>query len=265
MKKRILGTMAALILLASCRSVPITGREQLNLVPSHTIMSMSYSQYQDFIAKNKVIQNTDDARRVKTVGSNIANAVERYFAEHNLSDQLKDYKWEFNLIDSKEVNAWCLPGGKVVVYSGLMPVAKDDNGLAVVLGHEISHAVAQHGDERMSQGLLTEMGGMALSLALSKNPEQTTNLFMQAYGLGTQVGVLLPFSRVQETEADHLGLIFMAMAGYDPQGAVNFWERMQSQQKGGAPPELLSTHPADAKRIENINKFIPEALTYYKK
>jgi predicted Zn-dependent protease len=189
--------------------------------------------------------------------------VERYFHEHNLSGRLKGYKWEFNLVEDKEINAWCMPGGKVVVYTGILPVAKDETGLAVVMGHEIAHAVAQHGDERMSQALLAEMGGMALSLALSQNPSQTNDLYLAAYGAGATVGVLLPYSRLQESEADRLGLIFMAMAGYDPRAAVDFWKRMAASKKGGAAPEFLSTHPADSKRINNIEKLIPEAMSYY--
>jgi predicted Zn-dependent protease len=157
-----------------------------------------------------------------------------------------------------------MPGGKVVVYSGILPLTKDENGLGVVLGHEIAHAVANHGGERMSQALLVEMGGLTLDAALSQKPKQTNDLFLAAYGLGAQVGVLLPYSRVQESEADHLGLIFMAMAGYDPHGAVGFWERMIALQHGKAPPEFLSDHPADARRIENIKKLLPEAMTYYR-
>ena len=184
--------------------------------------------------------------------------------EHNLNQQLDGYQWEFNLVDSKEVNAWCMPGGKVVVYTGILPLTQNENGLAVVMGHEIAHAVAKHGNERMSQGLLTQMGGMALELALQDRPKQTQQLFMTAFGMGAQVGVLLPFSRVQESEADHLGLIFMAMAGYDPNGAVPFWERM-AQQGGQKPPEFLSTHPSDQTRIQKIKSELPEALEYYRK
>lgn len=199
---------------------------------------------------------------VKRVGQRIQVAVEKYMADNNLRRQLEDYLWEFNLVESKEINAWCMPGGKVVVYTGILPITKDENGLAVVMGHEIAHAVAKHGNERMSQGLLTEMGGVALTVALRDKPAQTQQLFMTAFGVGAQVGVLLPFSRVQESEADHLGLIFMAMAGYDPHGAVTFWERM-AQQGGAKPPEFLSTHPSDETRINKIKAELPEALQYY--
>ncbi len=248
----------------ACQTVPITGRQQLSLVPSETIMSLSYSEYSDFLSKHKVITNTEDAKMVKRVGQNIQDAVEAFFSLNNLSDRLKGYRWEFNLVEDKSVNAWCMPGGKVVVYTGLMPVAKDDTGLAVAMGHEIAHAVAQHGDERMSQGLLAQMGGVALSAALSQKPKETTQLFMAAYGVGTQVGVLLPYSRLQENEADHLGLIFMAMAGYDPRKAISFWRRMAAEKHGASPPEFLSTHPADERRIRNMEKLIPEAIRYYR-
>jgi predicted Zn-dependent protease len=157
-----------------------------------------------------------------------------------------------------------MPGGKVVVYTGLLPVTKTEAGLAVVLGHEIAHAFAKHGAERMTQGLIVEMGGLALSKALEDRPEQTKDLFMASYGIGSQVGILLPYSRVQESEADHLGLIFMAMAGYDPHEALTFWQRMAEANKGSQPPEFLSTHPANETRIEDIKKFLPEAMQYYR-
>jgi predicted Zn-dependent protease len=263
MKKNIC-LLTALFLLISCSTVPITKRRQLDIVPAETMLPLSFSQYKDFLSKHKVVENTAESDMVKRVGARTQNAVERYFAENKMSDRLKGYAWEFNLVEDPQANAWCMPGGKVVVYSGILPLTQDENGLAVVMGHEIAHAVANHGDERMSQGLLTQLGGLALSAAISQKPAETQQLFMTAYGAGTQVGVLLPFSRLQESESDHLGLIFMAMAGYDPHGAVPFWERMAQSSKGGAPPELLSTHPADKKRIENIQKLMPEAMKYYK-
>jgi predicted Zn-dependent protease len=179
-------------------------------------------------------------------------------------DKLKDYEWEFNLVESEEVNAWCMPGGKVVFYTGILPVTQDENGLAVVMGHEIAHAVAQHGNERMSQMLVAQLGGMALSKALEEKPEQTQQLWMAAFGLGAQFGFLLRYSRLHESEADHLGLIFMSMAGYDPKGAVEFWQRMSEKKGGQAPPEFLSTHPSDEKRIKNLQALVPEAMQYYR-
>jgi predicted Zn-dependent protease len=252
------------MLFYSCSIVPVTGRQQLSLISSSEMLSMGGKQYNDFLQSNKVVP-TNDRRTVmvKTVGKNIQTAVEKYFRQNNLS--LSGYKWEFNLVDSKEVNAWCMPGGKVVVYTGLLPITIDNNGLAVVMAHEISHAISGHGEERMSQELLAQFGGAALSEALSKKPQETKQLWMNVFGVGVQYGALLPFNRVQESEADHLGLIFMAMAGYDPNGALIFWQCMAQQNQGQAPPEFMSTHPSDQTRINKIREELPEALRYYKK
>jgi len=247
-----------------CATVPITGRSQLSLIPDSEMNAMSFSQYSEFIKTNKLSSNKTDVDIVKRVGVKIQKAVETYFTQKNLSKELAGYQWEFNVVESEEVNAWCMPGGKVVVYSGILPITKDETGLAVVMGHEIAHAIAKHGSERMSHGLMQQLGGMALSVALQDEPETTQAIFMTAYGVGSTVGVMLPFSRTHESEADHLGLIFMAMAGYDPNAAVDFWTRMAAN-SGGKPPEWLSTHPSDATRIADIKKHLPEALSYYKK
>ena len=252
------------VIAMACQTVPITGREQLSFVPASQLLAMSFGQYRDFLAKHRVVEQGEQAAMVKRAGRRIQGAVERYFADKGLAKRLEGYQWEFHLVDEKEVNAWCMPGGKVVVYTGILPLTGDENGLAVVMGHEIAHAVANHGGERMSHGLLVEMGGLTLDAALERNPKRTNDLFLGAYGLGAQVGFLLPYSRVQESESDHLGLIFMALAGYDPRGAVTFWERMMSSKQGSAPPELLSSHPADRHRIENIQKLLPEAMAYYR-
>ncbi|MEJ2586919.1 MAG: M48 family metallopeptidase [Deltaproteobacteria bacterium] len=254
-----------MLMAASCSTVPITGRKQLDLIPASTMMSMSFQQYDEFLKAHKLSTNPQQTEMVKRVGRRIQKAVERYMAENNMSHLLKDSHWEFYLVESPEVNAWCMPGGKVVVYSGILPYTQDEAGLAVVMGHEIAHAVARHGAERMSQGLLVQTGGMALSVALANEPEMTRSLWMAAFGVGASVGVMLPYSRLHENEADRLGLIFMAMAGYDPHAAVQFWQRMASQKKGTAPPEFLSTHPADETRIRNIEAEIPEAMKYYRK
>jgi predicted Zn-dependent protease len=253
------------IFVISCSTVPITGRKQLSLIPNSQMLSMSYQQYGDFLKSNTLSTNQDQTQMVKRIGGRVQNAVERYFAQKNMSEQLADYRWEFNLVESKEVNAWCMPGGKVVVYTGILPVTQTEAGLAVVMGHEIAHAIAQHGGERMSQELLVQLGGMALSTALDKEPEKTKQLWMGAYGLGAQFGALLPYSRLHESEADHLGLIFMSMAGYNPNEAVTFWGRMAASNQGQAPPEFMSTHPSDATRIEDLKKEIPEAMQYYQK
>jgi predicted Zn-dependent protease len=268
MNRRMILKLAAfcclLLLQTSCSEVAVTGRKQLNIVPDSMMNSMALQSYNEYIGANKLSANPQQTAMVKNVGTKIQKAVEKYCAEHKLSSQIRDYHWEFNLVEDPNINAWCMPGGKVVVYTGLMPVAQNEAGLAVVMGHEIAHAIARHGSERMSQGLLVEMGGMALDEALANKPEQTKSIFKQSYGLGSQLGVLLPYSRLQESEADHMGLIFMAMAGYNPNEAVSFWERMAAASKGKAPPEFLSTHPADSKRISNIKKLIPEAMRYYK-
>ena len=256
--------MAVAALLSwSCSTVPVTGRKQLDLVPNTTMLATSFQEYDKFLKEHKLSTSQEQTQLVKRVGTRIQKAVEDYFARHGLSDDLQGYAWEFNLVESKEINAWCMPGGKVVVYTGILPITKDESGLATVVGHEIAHAVARHGNERMSQALVTQMGGTALSVALQKNPAQTRELWMKAFGVGTEVGVLLPYSRLQESEADRLGLIFMAMAGYDPNNAVVFWQRMAKKKGGQAPPELLSTHPSDEARISKIKEFLPEAMQYY--
>ena len=254
-----------LSLLSSCATVPITGRRQLSIVPASQMLSMSYQEYGEFLKSNKLSTDRAQIALVKRVGGNIQGAVEKYLAQNNMSDRLKDYQWDFNLVESKEANAWCMPGGKVVVYTGILPTTKTEAGLAVVLGHEIAHAIAEHGSERMSQGLLAQMGGAALDQAMATSPAQTKQLWMSVYGVGVQYGALLPYSRVQESEADHLGLIFMAIAGYDPQEAVTFWERMAKSKDGKAALEFLSTHPSDETRIRQIRELLPEALSYYNK
>lgn len=267
-KRRTPSGLLALLVLATlvqaCSTVPITGRKQIALIPDSNMLSMSFDEYGQFMKENKLSTDAAATAMVKRVGTRIQGAVEAYFAERNLSQQLAGYAWEFNLIDSKEVNAWCMPGGKVVVYSGILPVTKDENGLAVVMGHEIAHAVAKHGQERMSQQMLAQLGGLALNEALQQKPEQTRAIWLGVFGAGVQVGALLPYSRLHESEADHLGLIFMAMAGYDPNGAVAFWRRM-AESGGSKPPEFLSTHPSDETRIRKIEAELPEAMKYYKK
>ncbi|PLX32277.1 MAG: peptidase M48 [Ignavibacteria bacterium] len=257
--------VAAAMFVVSCGTVPVTGRSQLNLIPASTMMSMSYQQYGDFLKSNRLSSDQNKVMMVRSVGMKIKGAVERYFAQKGISGELEGYKWEFNLVESKDVNAWCMPGGKVVIYTGILPITRDETGLAVVMGHEVAHAIAEHGNERMSQGLLTQLGGVALSEAIKDKPAQTQQLWMTAFGVGAQVGVLLPFSRLHESEADHLGLIFMAMAGFNPNEAVNFWQRMAALKGGQSPPEFLSTHPSDETRIADIRKHLPDAMKYYKK
>jgi len=257
-------TIAGCFLFAACSTVPVTGRQQLSLVSSADMLSASNQQYGDFLKANKVVPAGDSrTAMVKRVGRKIQSSVEQYFRQNSLS--LTGYGWEFNLVDDKEANAWCMPGGRVVVYTGMLPITRNEGGLAVVMGHEIAHAVAEHGEERMSQGLLAQLGGAALSQALSEKPQETQQLWMTVFGVGAQYGVLLPFSRTQESEADHLGLIFMAMAGYDPNQALTFWQHMAQQDKGQSPPQFMSTHPSDESRIATIREELPEALRYYSK
>jgi len=252
-------------LLVSCTQNAVTGRSQFKLVPESEMQSMAGQQYQQFLSENKVVSSSvnKDAEMVRRVGQRISKVVEDYYAQKGLSSTLEGYKWEYNLVDSKEVNAWCMPGGKIVVYTGLLPISQNEAALAVVMGHEVSHAIFQHGNERMSQQLGTEVLGAGLQVALANKPSQTQNAFMTAFGLGSQVGVLLPFSRKHELEADHYGLLWAAMAGYNPQEAIPLWQRMAAG-GGEKPPEFLSTHPDDGRRIEELQKYMPEALKYYK-
>ncbi|MBI3509920.1 MAG: M48 family metallopeptidase [Bacteroidetes bacterium] len=248
----------------SCSRVPITNRRQFNLIPESEMLYLSTQEYNKFIAAHTVIHQPDSgAVLVNRVGKKISDAIVNYLKTHNQSKRVNGYFWIFNLVQSDEVNAWCMPGGKVVVYNALLPITKDEDGLAVVLGHEIAHAIARHGNERMSEQLAIQMGGVALNVALSTQAEQTANIFNQVYGASTTLGALA-YSRKHETEADKLGLCFMAMAGYDPNKAIAFWERMQ-QVSPNQPIQFLSTHPNDATRIANIKAFMPTAMKYYKK
>ena len=266
-KKNLLYSSAIIftLLMVSCTTVPITGRKQLNIIPNSSMLSMSFQQYESFLKEHELSDDKQKTAMVKRVGQNIQEAVEEYMAKNDMSAQIEDYDWEFNLVKSDQINAWCMPGGKVVVYSGILPVTENETGLAVVVGHEIAHAIAEHGNERMSQSLMTQFGGMALAKAIEEKPEQTQQLWMAAFGVGSQLGYMLPYSRLHEYEADKMGLIFMAMAGYDPHEAIDFWQRMKEMKDGAAPPEFVSTHPSDEKRINNLKKLLPEAMQYYNK
>lgn len=254
---------SCLFIAAACSSVPITGRRQLSLVSETEMIAMADQQYQQVLKESKLSTNAQQTAMVKRVGQRIQQAVEQYFREQNVSDQLAGYQWEFNLLEDAQVNAWCMPGGKVAVYTGILPVTQDEAGLAVVLGHEIAHAVARHSNERMSDQMALQGVSTAISTAVGQAPSVTQSAFLQAVGVGSQLG-LLKFSRNQESEADHLGLIFMAMAGYNPSVATTFWQRMAAQSQGSATPALLSSHPADAQRIADIQRQLPQAQAYYK-
>ena len=259
--KRIILFIPILLFCLNCSTVPLTGRKQLAFIPSSQINSLASQNYQEVLKESKVSNNQQQVEMIRRVGNRIVEAVEKYLTIENQKEIIDGFKWEFNLIESDQVNAWCMPGGKVAFYTGIMPICKDDNGVAVVMSHEIAHAIAQHGNERMSQQLTAQMGGAALQVALQEQPAQTQQLAMTAFGVGSQVGVLLPFSRTHESEADKMGLYFMTLAGYDPYEAPRFWERMNAG-AGGSPPEFLSTHPNPSTRIANMQKWIPEALAY---
>ncbi len=261
--KNIIFLLAGILFLTGCVLNQVTGRKQLSLVPESELQLMATGQYNTFLTENKVLSPANkEAAMVDRVGARISGAITKYYNSQGQQSVIEGYKWEFNTVDSKEVNAWCMPGGKVVVYSGLLPVTQNETALAIVVGHEIAHAIAKHGSERMSQGMIQQLGGVALEVALSQKKQETQNLFMQAYGVGSTIGAVLPWSRQQETEADQYGLIFAAMAGYNPQEAIPFWQRMAAA-GGESPPEFLSTHPSDETRIKKLKQFMPEAMKYY--
>jgi predicted Zn-dependent protease len=252
MKKWLLILCALGLLGATCVSNPLTGKSTMALVSDSELFPMSFQQYAEFIAENKVITGTPQAQMVERVGTRIREAAEKWFASEGRSDYLKNYRWEYKLIESNEVNAWCMPGGKIVIYTGILPVTQTEDGLATVMGHEVSHALLNHGQQRMSAGVLQQMGAEVLGQV------SDSTLIMAAYGIGTELGGTLPFSRKHESEADHYGLILMAIAGYNPDASVPFWERM-SVMGGGGTPEFLSTHPSDSTRIRQLQDWIPEA------
>lgn len=267
MTKLLTSLFVATSFIVACSTNALTKKSQLTLLPESELQAMGTQQYQQFLSTSRVVNASGnrDAEMVRRVGQRITKAVGEYYAQNGMTDKLNGFNWEYNLVDDKAVNAWCMPGGKIVVYTGLLPISQNEAALAVVIGHEVSHALLQHGNQRMSQGLLQELGGVALSVAVANKPAETQNMFLAAYGAGTTVGVMLPFSRKQELEADRFGLIWTAMAGYNPQEAISLWERMERiSQNGQKPPEFLSTHPSEGTRIDELQKFMPEAMKYYK-
>jgi len=258
-KSKIAFLIGILALIISCATNPFTGKKTLNFVSNSELFPSSFQQYGTFIKENKVITGTADAKRVESVGVKIKAAAERWLTANGQAAYLKDYQWEYRLIDSKEVNAWCMPGGKIVVYSGILPITKDEAGLATVMGHEVSHALANHGAQRMSAAQLQQIGAIGVAVATGNQSADKQQMWQQYYGIGSQVGVMLPFSRSHESEADKIGLTLMAIAGYNPEQAIAFWERMAANSGGNNSPEFLSTHPADATRIANLKKLVPEA------
>jgi len=264
---KIIYALVLALLVQACATVPLTGRRQLSLVDESALQQEAVLAYQQFLGDpaTKVVKSSSQAQMVQRVGNRIANAVTTFLNENGYANQY-NFEWEFNLIEEDQINAWCMPGGKVAVYTGLLPVTQNEAGLATVMGHEIAHAIAKHSSERMSQAIAAQVGGVAVDVATAEKSNTTRAVINTAYGLGGQLA-LMSYSRNQESEADRLGLVFMAMAGYHPQEAISFWERMSEAKSaggGGAPPEFLSTHPSDARRITNIQKLQEEAMTYYR-
>ena len=256
MRKLVL-TIAIFMVVAACKVNPFTGKKVLNFYPNSQIFPMAFAQYDEFLTENKVIEDSPEARMITKVGQRISSAAERWLAANGYPGYLNDYKWEYNLVNDETVNAWCMPGGKIVFYTGILPITQTETGIAVVMGHEVAHALADHGAQRMSAGTLQQLGAVAGNIAIQD--EQKRNMFNQAYGLGSTVGLMLPFSRSHETEADRIGLQIMAIAGYDPAEAAELWKRMKANSGGQAPPEFLSTHPSNDTRIANLTEWAPLA------
>jgi len=250
-------TAAIFFAVAACKTNPFTGKSTLNFYPNGQIFPMAFAQYDQFLNENKIVEGTSEAKMIKKVGQRMATAAERWLDANGYPGYLKDYKWEYNLVNDETVNAWCMPGGKIVFYTGILPIAQTETGIAAIMGHEVAHALADHGAQRMSAGMLQQIGAVAGNIAI-KDP-QKRNTFNQAYGLGSTVGAMLPFSRSHETEADRIGLQIMAIAGYNPDEDAELWKRMRAKAGGQAPPEFLNTHPSNSTRIKNLTTWAPDA------
>jgi len=255
--KKLVMAMVVFLSVAACKTNPFTGKKVLNFYPNSQVFPMAFAQYDQFLTENNVVENTADAKMITKVGQRISSAAERWLVANGYPGYLKDYKWEYNLVNDETVNAWCMPGGKIVFYTGILPITQTETGVAVVMGHEVAHALADHGAQRMSAGTLQQIGAVAGNVAI-QDP-QKRNMFNQAYGLGSTVGLMLPFSRGHETEADRIGLQIMAIAGYNPDEASELWKRMKAKSGGQAPPEFMSTHPSNDTRIKNLAEWSPAA------
>ncbi|GGZ86930.1 M48 family metallopeptidase [Algibacter mikhailovii] len=258
-KLKVIVLVFGFVLIAvSCATNPFTGKQTIALVSNDQLFPTAFAQYDQFLTENKVITGTKDAQMITRVGQRIAVAAERWLSANGHHSYLNDYKWEYNLVDDETVNAWCMPGGKIVFYTGILPIAQSETGVAAIMGHEVAHALANHGQQRMSAGMLQQFGAVAGNIAIQDN--QARDAFNQYYGVGSQLGVMLPFSRSHETEADKIGLYLMAIAGYNPAEAAQLWKRMKaSGGSGQAPPEILSTHPSNDSRIANLTALAPAA------
>ena len=263
MKKTIF-LLAAAVMISACSTVPITGRSQLNLVNDSEVLQSSLTSYASFMQSATKSTQTTQSAQVTRVGKRIAAATEAYLKANGLADEVKNFAWEFNLVKSDEVNAWCMPGGKIVVYEGIMKLVGSDDELAVVMGHEVAHAVAKHSNERMSQQVLAQYGAAAVSMATSGKSYATQQIAQQVYGLGAQYGVMQPFSRKHESEADKIGLVLMTIAGYNPDCAVTFWQKMAANSSSST-PEFLSSHPSHSTRIKDIQSWLPSVKKQYAK
>ena len=247
----------------ACKTNPFTGKKTLNFYGNSSIFPTAFAQYDQFLGENKVVKNTSEAQMITNVGQRIASAAEKWLSANGYQGYLKDYKWEYNLVNDETVNAWAMPGGKIVFYTGILPICDGETGVAVVMGHEVAHALADHGAQRMSAGALQQAGAVAGSVLIQD--AQKLNIFNQAYGVGSSVGVMLPFSRSHETEADRIGIQIMAIAGYNPDEAAELWKRMKAKSGGEAPAEFMSTHPSNDTRIKNLTEWAPEAKAEAKK
>ncbi len=241
----------------ACKTNPFTGKKMLNFYGNQSLFPMAFAQYDEFLNENKVVKNTSEAQMIQRVGQRIATAAERWLDANGYPGYLKDYRWEYNLVQDETVNAWCMPGGKIVFYTGILPITQTETGIAVVMGHEVAHALADHGAQRMSAGMIQQLGAVAGNIAI-QDPE-ARNTFNMAYGIGSTVGVMLPFSRSHETEADRIGLQIMAIAGYNPDEAAELWKRMKARSGGQGPPQFLSTHPSNETRIAHLTQWAPAA------
>lgn len=256
MKKALL-IIALFLGVAACKTNPFTGQKTLNFYPNSQIFPTAFAQYDEFLGDNKVVKGTTDANMITKVGQRISSAAERWLSANGYPGYLSDYKWEYNLVNDETVNAWCMPGGKIVFYTGILPITQTETGVAVVMGHEVAHALADHGAQRMSAGTLQQVGAVAGNVAIKD--EKVLSIFNQSYGVGTSLLGMLPFSRSHETEADRIGLQIMAIAGYDPYEAAELWKRMKANSGGESPPEFMSTHPSNDTRINNLTVWAPEA------
>ncbi len=246
------------LLLYSCSTVPITERKRVNIVDDAQILPASFAQYENFLKENSLSTDAKMAAEIKNVGLRISKSVDRFMRANGMTEEANNYQWEFKLVQDDQMNAWCLPGGKVVFYTGILPVCQNTDGIAAVMGHEIAHAFAKHGQERMTSSYGQQLGGIAVAIGTSGQNYETQMLWNSVYGISSQVG-MLAYSRTHETEADKLGMVFMIMAGYDPEESIQLWKRMKENSKGEAPPEFLSTHPSDDTRIEELKKYLPVA------